>query len=135
MKTGGWRRDSILSNTLESVIGAIFLDSDMQTCRQIVLQVYASLLNTISLENSSKDSKTALQEYLQGRHLPLPAYKTIKTEGEAHQQQFTVSCEVPALKLRCLAIGNSRRGAEQAAARAALDEITQTKQSKGQRQA
>ncbi len=135
MKTGGWRRDSILSNTLESLIGAIFLDSDMQTCRQTVLQLYEKLLDSVSQENRSKDAKTSLQEYLQGRRLPLPAYKTIKTEGEAHQQQFTVSCEIPALKLRSVAIGNSRRGAEQAAASIALDEINQAKRNTGQRQA
>lgn len=116
LKSGGWRRDSILSNTLEAVIGAIYLDSNFETCRDFIKNLYADLLDSLSLEDTEKDSKTELQEYLQAMNLPLPAYKVIAEKGEAHNRIFTVECQVDSLSHAVSADGKSKRIAEQSAA-------------------
>jgi ribonuclease-3 len=120
MKSGGWKRDSILSNTVEAIIGAIYLDSDFETCRNFIIRVYNDLLETLSLDNTAKDAKTELQEYLQARKQPLPAYKVIAEEGEAHDRVFTVECQVESLTHLIRANGKSKRTAEQSAANKAL---------------
>ncbi len=119
-KSGGWRRDSILSNTLEAVMGAIYLDSDFDTCRDFILVLYRDLLAGLSLEDSGKDAKTELQEYLQARKQPLPAYQVIAEKGEAHDRVFTVACRIESLHDVIEASGKSKRAAEQSAAHAAL---------------
>lgn len=125
LKSGGWRRDSILANALEALLGAIYLDGGMDACRDTVLRVLAPRLAAIDPTTSTKDAKTALQEYLQGRRLSLPEYTTMDITGPSHDQLFTVSCAVGVLPEPVIASGPSRRKAEQAAARAALTALTQ----------
>lgn len=122
-KTGGWRRDSILSNTLEAVIGAIYLDGGIDKCRQFVIELYGVLLSSPDMEDSGKDSKTELQEFLQAQQLPLPEYRVIAEEGEAHKKVFHIECKVGALDAPVRAHGKSKRIAEQKAARNVLNSI------------
>lgn len=125
-KSGGWRRDSILSNTLEAIIGAIYLDSGFENCRDFITHHYAELIENLSLDDSDKDSKTELQEYLQGRKLALPSYKIIAEEGEAHERIFTVLCEINGIDGvdgGIQASGKSKRAAEQCAAQKVLNLI------------
>ncbi|MBV2130647.1 ribonuclease III [Arsukibacterium indicum] len=121
LKSGGHRRESILADALEAILGAIFLDSGMEACRERILSWFGERLKQIA-PGEQKDSKTRLQEYLQGLRLALPVYDVIATEGEAHQQTFTVRCTVPGIK-PITASGSSRRKAEQDAANAALEQI------------
>jgi ribonuclease-3 len=120
-RSGGWRRDSILSNTLEAIIGAIYLDSDMLTCKSFVLTLFQDHINNMSPEQQSKDPKTELQEYLQARKLDLPDYKIVAEEGEAHNRQFTVECRIEAINSKMTAQGKSKRAAEQTAAQKILE--------------
>ena len=120
-KSGGWRRDSILANATEALIGAIYLDSDMNTCRDFVLSLYSGLLSDLSLNNLEKDPKTELQEYLQAQKQPLPSYTVIFEEGEAHKRKFTIACVIEGIKEEIFATGKSKRIAEQMAARKALE--------------
>ena len=123
MKSGGWRRESILANTLESIIGAIYLDSDLIGCRRFILSLYQDLLAGLDVSDTSKDPKTILQEWLQSRKLPLPVYHIISEQGEAHQKVFTVTCEVAGFGERVTADGRSKRAAEQTAAGKVLELI------------
>jgi ribonuclease-3 len=120
MKSGGRRRDSILADTLEAIVGAMLLDSGLPGCRERVLDWFTARLSGLS---ATKDPKTQLQEYLQGRGKALPAYHLLKVEGEAHAQLFSVSCELPEYTVESQGAGSSRRRAEQAAALAALREL------------
>lgn len=126
MKSGGWRRDSILANTLEALLGAIYLDGGLAACRQAVLELFAARLSRIDPGHAAKDPKTALQEFLQGRGQELPRYETVAVAGPSHEQLFTVSCHTSALPAPVVAQGRSRRKAEQAAARATLQQLTAT---------
>ncbi len=121
LKSGGWRRDSILANAIEALLGAIYLDGGMEACRRAVLCLLDSRLATIDPESTSKDAKTELQEFLQSRRRCLPEYKTMDISGPSHEQLFTVSCVVDSLPTPIVANGPTRRKAEQAAARATLD--------------
>lgn len=121
MKSGGWRRDSILSNALEAIIGAIYLDSDFAKCRDFVLSLYQELLNKLSVDNFNKDPKTELQEYLQARKQQLPVYKIIEEVGEAHERLFTIECQIEGLTNMAIAQGRNKRSAEQSAAQKALE--------------
>lgn len=124
LKSGGFRRDSILADTVEAVLGAIYKDSaSMTVCEQCIHRWFGDRLLKAGTELSVKDSKSVLQEFLQSRHQPLPAYTVIATEGEAHNQTFTVSCEVPGLPALTQGKGNSRRHAEQEAAARALEQL------------
>ena len=120
LKSGGWRRDSILANTLEAVLGAVLLDGGETACRAVVTQLYSSRLDQVDPVAVPKDPKTELQEYLQSRKLPLPDYQMITVEGPAHAQIFTVECRCEAADSGATATGSSRRKAEQAAAQAML---------------
>ncbi|MDC0662631.1 ribonuclease III [Marinobacter sp. SS21] len=120
LKSGGYRRDSILADTVESIIGAIYLDSDFDTCRSLVLSWFEQRLQNLNLQDTQKDPKTRLQEYLQSRQFPLPRYEVISVDGEAHAQTFHVSCNLPSLDRTTTGVGSSRRLAEQQAARSAL---------------
>ena len=121
LKTGGWRRSSILENTLESIIGAVYLDSDFNRCQSFVLAIFKKLLTSISLDDIQKDPKTKLQEYLQSRRKSVPVYEVLSTTGKSHQQVFTISCSCDDLPTAIQAQGASRRKAEQAAAQQALE--------------
>jgi len=120
LKSGGYRRDSILADAVEAIIGAIYLDSDMETARGFILSWFAQRLDAIDLNESLKDSKTRLQEFLQSRRLPLPQYELTKVEGEAHSQIFYIECLVSGLDSAAKGSGSSRRQAEQEAAKCAL---------------
>jgi len=116
LKSGGFRRESTLSDVLEALIGAIYLDSDIDTCKKTVLQWYESRLQAIKPGQSHKDPKTRLQEWLQSRQHPLPEYEVVETTGKAHNQRFKVSCQVEPVNKNVLGSGTSRRKAEQDAA-------------------
>ena len=123
LKSGGDRRPSILADTLEAVLGAIYLDGGFARAEEVVVALFTPLLHGPDPRIPGKDPKTLLQEYLQSRRLPLPQYSVIATTGEAHQQQFQVECLVPKLNIRTVGKGASRRGAEQDAAKQAYEKI------------
>jgi ribonuclease-3 len=120
VKSGGAKRPSILADALEALIGAIYLDAGFEPARAMVERLYQAALDRIDPEKPGKDPKTALQEILQGRHLPLPRYQLLATRGEAHAQEFEVECAVPELGMRSTGTGASRRIAEQQAAERAI---------------
>lgn len=120
MKSGGHRRESILADTVEAIIGAIYLDSDMDTVKAKILEWYRSRLDGLSLDDPIKDPKTRLQEYLQANQHPLPKYDVLNIEGSAHEQLFKISCVVKELPNPIIGKGASRRIAEQVAAAEAL---------------
>ena len=124
LKSGGFRRDSILADAVEAIIGAVYLDSDTEVVRRIILSWYQSRLEYIQPGVSQKDPKTRLQEFLQGRRNPLPIYTVTNIKGEAHNQEFTVECEVAGVDKPVIGKGTSRRKAEQAAAEAALEQLS-----------
>jgi len=116
LKSGGFRRPSILADALEALFGAIYLDAGFESAREVIAKLYQPLLDGIDPLQANKDPKTALQELLQGRHLPLPQYVLQVTRGEAHEQEFEVECRIPDLDIRTSGSGTSRRAAEQEAA-------------------
>jgi len=115
-KSGGWNRDSILANALESIIGAIYLDSGISDCTIFINTLYSDLLRKMNIEDISKDPKTVLQEILQSKKIPLPIYCVIDEAGEPHKRDFTVSCTIEKLGHYISANGKSKRIAEQSAA-------------------
>lgn len=124
LKSGGFRRESILADTVEAVIGAIYLDSDMVRVRSLLLGWYHARLEEIKPGVEQKDPKTRLQEILQGHRKALPTYIVTNVKGEAHNQEFTVLCEVEGVNGPLVGIGTSRRKAEQAAAQQALEKLS-----------
>lgn len=124
MKSGGHRRDSILADALEALVAAIYLDSDFATCRAAVLPWFEAAIEALPPPHKvGKDAKTRLQEWLQGRQKPLPAYALLEEGGEEHAKTFRVSCTLADPALVTEGEGGSRRAAEQVAAEAALDEL------------
>ncbi|MDD5176964.1 MAG: ribonuclease III [Sterolibacterium sp.] len=123
LKSGGFRRPSILADALEALFGAVYLDAGFECASTVIIQLFQSLLARIDPRQATKDPKTALQELLQGRHLPLPQYALQVTRGEAHAQEFEVECRIPDLEIRAVGSGASRRAAEQEAARRACEMI------------
>jgi len=121
LKSGGFRRPSILADSLEAVVGAIFLDGGFERAAMAIRGIYAPLLEELDPDRLGKDPKTLLQEHLQGRRLPLPQYNVVHVRGEAHEQQFQVECVIPDLDIRTPGEGQSRRSAEQSAARRAYE--------------
>lgn len=122
MKTGGHRRDSILADAVEAIVAAIYLDAGFDACRAVVLPWFASLIEALPPPNRvGKDAKTRLQEWLQGRQHPLPAYALLHEGGEDHARIFRVSCTLAVPALRTEGEGSSRRAAEQVAAGAMLE--------------
>ncbi|MFV0448432.1 MAG: ribonuclease III [Vibrio sp.] len=124
LKSGGFRRDSILADAVEAIIGAIYLDSGTEVVRSIILSWYQTRLDAIKPGVSQKDPKTRLQEFLQGRRKPLPVYTVTNIKGEAHNQEFTVSCDIAGIGMPVIGKGTSRRKAEQAAAETALEQLS-----------
>lgn len=122
LKSGGFRRDSIIADAVEAIIGAIFLDSNIDTVKAKVLSWYDSRLKSIEPGISQKDPKTRLQEHLQSRKQPLPLYEVMEVKGEAHNQQFTMSCSIEGIE-SVQGKGTSRRKAEQITAQKMLDLI------------
>ncbi|AJQ94540.1 ribonuclease III [Gynuella sunshinyii] len=123
LKSGGYRRESILADAVEAIIGAAFLDKGFESTKQLILNWYQEYLQHIQLDSQLKDPKTQLQEYLQGRKYPLPEYEVVSITGEAHSQTFCVSCSSVLLDTPVSGEGSSRRGAEQQAARLALKRL------------
>ncbi len=121
LKSGGYRRQSILADALEAVLGAVYLDSDFASCQQLILRLYQDRLLALPPLTELKDPKTRLQEYLQARQRPLPVYRLVATRGEPHAQCFTIECMTDVVTTR--AEGGSRRKAEQEAARKALEQL------------
>ena len=121
LKSGGSRRESIQADAVEAVLGAIYLDAGLEACRERILHWFGSRLTTIE-PGVQKDSKTKLQEYLQGRRLALPIYEVIDIQGEAHEQTFTVRCTVAGFAA-VTASGSSRRKAEQDCALQILEQL------------
>lgn len=123
LKSGGHRRESILEDAIEAIIGAVYLDSDISQCRQLILSWFNQRLTSIKPGNEQKDPKTRLQEYLQGRKIALPVYDVIDTSGQSHNQHFTVRCVTEVIDAEVIAKGTSRRKAEQAAAQQVLEQL------------
>lgn len=124
LKSGGFRRTSILADAFEALVGAIYLDGGLEACRHTVTHLLAGPLSRSSPEVAHKDPKTQLQELLQARRLSRPEYTVVTTEGRAHQQTFVVECRVELLEQPTRGVGSSRRKAEQEAARMALDRLS-----------
>jgi ribonuclease III len=123
LKSGGDRRPSTLADTLEAVLGAIYLDGGFAAAEKVIVSVFAPLLQKLDERTLGKDPKTLLQEYLQSRRLALPQYSVIATAGEAHQQHFTVECVIVKPAMRTVGEGASRRRAEQEAAKQAYEQL------------
>ncbi|OCG01294.1 ribonuclease III [Gilliamella sp. wkB112] len=123
LKSGGFRRESIISDAVEAIIGAIYLDSDIETIRQLILSWYQSRLDEIKPGIKQKDAKTRLQEYLQGIHHPRPCYLILEVTGDNHEQEFLIQCKIDNDSHEYLGRGLSRRKAEQAAAQEALNQL------------
>lgn len=119
VRSGGSQRESILADTLEAIFGAVYLDGGLNACRALILNLYQEGLAGLASADESKDPKTRLQEYLQARQQPLPVYSVLEVRGEPHAQSFTVECAVA--NRRAVAVGSSRRKAEQDAARQVLE--------------
>jgi ribonuclease-3 len=126
LKSGGFRRPSILADALEAILGAIYLDAGFDAARATIEQLYRLRIDRIDPRNTGKDAKTALQEWLQGRRLPLPHYSLKETHGDAHAQEFVVDCSIAAIDLQVSGRGGSRRAAEQEAAQAAMMRLTRS---------
>ncbi|MEO7107209.1 MAG: ribonuclease III [Rhodoferax sp.] len=120
VRSGGQKRPSILADTLEAIIGAVYLDAGYAAAQALVQRLFKDVEINPGMDAIGKDPKTELQEWLQGRKMKLPLYKVIGTIGAAHKQSFDVECEIPELRLAERGIGGSRRSGEQAAAAAML---------------
>lgn len=122
LKSGGFRRDSILADALEAVLGAIYIDGGLEALRPAVLRLYGERLDKLPAHEALKDPKTLLQERLQAQGLPLPVYRVESIEGEDHRQQFTIACLVEGVA-DAIGTGSARRAAEQAAAARMLEQL------------
>ena len=114
-------RPSILADALEAVLGAVFLDGGYAAARSAVLAAFGPHIERLDPERPAKDAKTRLQELLQAQHRPLPQYRVIGVQGEAHRQSFEVQCSVDGLDVKATGTGTSRQRAEQQAAKAMLE--------------
>ena len=120
-KSGGFRRPSILADTLEAAVGAVFVDRGFEAAREVITRLFEPVLKSVDPKTLGKDSKTLLQEFLQGKRLPLPQYVVVETRGAAHNQEFEVECALSKLDVSVRGSGRSRRAAEQSAAKLALE--------------
>jgi ribonuclease-3 len=123
LKSGGFRRPSILADTLEALFGAIYLDAGFNAARDVIRSLYIPILDTVDPKTLGKDAKTLLQECLQGKKIALPQYNVVATHGAAHNQEFEIECLVPKLDIQVFGTGGSRRAGEQAAAKRALEAV------------
>jgi ribonuclease-3 len=121
LKSGGFRRDSILSDALEAIMGALFKDQGINACQTWIELLFAEKLNDLSLDNWQKDPKTQLQELMQSKKQVLPEYTLITMSGLAHEQMFQVKCSIPLITDTCVGTGISRKKAEQSAAELMLE--------------
>lgn len=123
LKSGGCHRPSILADTFEALLGAIYLDSNYVQVETVIMAIYKPLIQNIDLESPAKDPKTLLQEFLQSQKLSLPEYLVVTTSGKSHKQNFKVECVISALDIRTAGEGTNRRSAEQIAAKLAYEKI------------
>src|SRR3569833_2601931 len=123
LKSGGFRRPSILADTLEALFGAIFLDAGFNAARDAIRALFFLFFVLVVPKTLGKDAKTLLQEYLQGKKIALPQYNVVATHGAAHNQQFEIECLVPKLDIQVFGTGGSSRAGEQAAAKLALEAV------------
>jgi len=123
LKSGGFRRQSILADAFEALCGAMFLDGGLEGVEPVLARLFAARIAGLPAPEALKDAKTRLQEYLQSRSLELPHYAVAGVEGQDHAQSFTVSCDVPSLHLKTSGRGSSRRRAEQEAAERMIETI------------
>jgi ribonuclease-3 len=126
LKSGGQQRDTILANTLEAVIGAIYLDQGLDEAKRFIFSLFETRISGLPSPSELKDPKSQLQEYLQANNLPLAHYTLVHTEGASHAQSFESLCVIEKLSINTSAWGSSKRKAEQASARKALDLIRKT---------
>ena len=122
-KSGGYKRNSILADVLEAVFGAIYLDGGFEPCERVIRHVCDPFIAELPDASELKDSKTLLQEWLQGQGYGLPIYSLLKEEGPPHRKQFLVQCVNEAADIKVTGSGRSRRKAEQVAAAVALKEV------------
>lgn len=132
LKSGGQNRPSILADTVEALYGAVWQDADFDTARQVILRSFDQRVKAIDLNQlpSAKDAKTRLQEWLQARRYPLPAYGIPKISGAAHAQSFEVTCQIGDQQIETRGSGPTRRAAEQQAAEQALMALEARQQDK-----
>ena len=123
LKSGGFRRASILADALEALLGAVYLDAGFDACREVIQHLCDPLIRALPDAETLKDPKTRLQEWLQARGRALPEYRLVAEAGADHAKQFTVECRLPDGKRQQRADGSSRRKAEQAAAAAMLEDL------------
>ena len=126
LKSGGYRRDSILSDALEAIMGAILKDQGMDAARTWILDLLSDSIKRLSLDNWKKDPKTRLQEFMQGRGLDLPTYLLLSQDGQPHDQFFRIECRVQFMALTAQGDGPSRKKAEQQAAENMLAKLEET---------
>ncbi|QQZ30188.1 ribonuclease III [Thiothrix subterranea] len=124
LKSGGFRRKSIIADAFEAIVGCIYLEQGMESAKKFVLTAYGDRLDNLPAEDTLKDPKSRLQEFLQSRGHDLPDYTLIDTQGEAHKQTFTAECVIPKLNIRTTGTSGSRRKAEQEAAGLAFQQVT-----------
>jgi ribonuclease-3 len=127
LKSGGFRRASILADAFEAILGAIFLDGGYQACQQAILELFDPLIERLPSADQLKDPKTRLQEWMQARARPLPEYVLQSEEGADHAKKFCVRCTLPDDQMAMEAEGKSRRKAEQAAATLVLQLLGEMK--------
>ncbi|MBI4357632.1 MAG: ribonuclease III [Gammaproteobacteria bacterium] len=123
MRTGGFQRESILANTLEALVGAIYLDGGIDACWECIKKWYGPRLLILAASGADKDPKTKLQEILQRKQLNLPQYTVLSTTGEAHSQIFHVSCKTELFVEPAEGAGTTRKKAEQQAAANIIDRL------------
>lgn len=123
LKSGGFRRESILADAVEAIMGAVLRDAGFETCKSLILRLCKVKIEQTVIEGPEKDAKTKLQEYLQSRRYRLPEYIVTDIQGKAHQQTFSVECVIKELKMLTNGNGRSRRIAEQEAAQKAIEKI------------
>jgi ribonuclease-3 len=130
LKSGGFRRDSILSDALEAIIGALFIDQGFSKSQYWVLKIFTDKIDQLTMDNWQKDPKTQLQEFMQSRQLELPIYNLINQSGLAHSQTFEIECQISIFKEPSFGTGLSRKKAEQSAAQIMLSKLSEWKKVK-----
>jgi len=127
LKSGGYRRDSILSDALEAIMGALLKDQGIHTCQQFIIRLFEEKLQALSLDSWQKDPKTQLQELMQSKKLELPEYTLVSMSGLAHEQLFSVKCTTSLMNESSIGTGVSRKKAEQSAAEQMLELLNKAK--------
>lgn len=128
LKSGGFRRDSILSDAMEAIMGALFKDQGIGVCQEWIETLFAEKLAGLSVQSGQKDPKTQLQELMQAKKLDLPDYALVSMSGLSHEQTFTVKCTIPIVGEATVGVGITRKKAEQSAAEKMLELINKANQ-------